>query len=91
MDNWQEGCEEIVRLLLDRGADIDSKDSEKQSLLFRACRNQYHLSVVKLLLERGANVNHKTKVGGTPLFAAIESALTVIAWSTPSLFQHGDG
>jgi ankyrin repeat protein len=48
----------VVKLLLDKGAEIEAKDSRGQTLLLRAAENG-HEAVVKLLLEYGAGVNAK--------------------------------
>lgn len=48
------GNEEIVTMLLDKGADIDIRDSEGRTPLLTAIINQ-RSAVVKLLLDHGAN------------------------------------
>jgi ankyrin repeat protein len=50
------GQEAVVKLLLERGADIDSDGKYSQTPLSLAARNGHEV-VVKLLLERGADVN----------------------------------
>ncbi|PMD61428.1 ankyrin, partial [Hyaloscypha bicolor E] len=48
--SWN-GHIEIVRLLLDRGADITAADSDRETPLYCASRNG-HIEVVRLLLDR---------------------------------------
>ena len=54
------GHESVVKLLLERGAELETKDSEGQTLLLWAARNR-HEGIVKLLLERGAELETKGK------------------------------
>jgi len=62
----------FLRLLVDRGAAVDSPENHKVgSPLFVAARFGA-LDAVRLLLERGADVNFNTE-GGTPLDAAVRS------------------
>ena len=63
----EEGHEAVVRLLLDRGADIESRDTEYgQSPLSLAARYG-HEAVVRLLLDRGADTESRSRNGMTPL------------------------
>jgi ankyrin repeat protein len=52
----------VVRLLLERGADLEFKDSGGQTPLSRAVINR-HETVVRLLLERGADLEFKDSGG----------------------------
>ncbi|OWT42470.1 NACHT and ankyrin domain protein [Pochonia chlamydosporia 170] len=61
-------CEAVVKLLLDRGADIEAKDGvyNRTPLLWAAEKG--HEAVAKLLLDRGANIKAKDGVyDRTPL------------------------
>jgi hypothetical protein len=70
------GHEAVVKLLLDKGADPDSRDkygkprlrSNPKPLLFATVNG--HEAVVKLLLEKGAEPNSEDKYGRTPLYLA---------------------
>lgn len=71
---------ELVKLLIDHGAEINAKDDWKGNmnrpdgtegwtpLIFAA--DSDHEEVVKILIERGADVNIKTKSGITALILA---------------------
>ncbi|KDN62992.1 hypothetical protein CSUB01_10458 [Colletotrichum sublineola] len=61
---------EVVRMLLDRGADVNSRTDSRQTPLFRAARNG-HLEVVQMLLDRGADVNPEEFPNETPLGANV--------------------
>lgn len=63
------GHEEIVRLLLDRGADVSIRGVGGDTALFHAARKG-EASIVALLLDKGANPNAVTRHGTTPLMAA---------------------
>lgn len=74
------GKKELVKLLIDHGAEINAKDDWKGNmnrpdgtegwtpLIFAA--DSDHEEVVKILIERGADVNVKTKSGLTALILA---------------------
>lgn len=71
-----EGQEEIVRFLLDAGADINAVSSltEATALAFAAIRGRP--SVVRVLLERGATVDMPSGSGATPLTHAASEGQT---------------
>ena len=58
-----------MRLLLDRGADVNRGDDCGQTPLWVACLKG-HLDVARLCLERGADANRATEKGTTPLAIA---------------------
>jgi ankyrin repeat domain-containing protein 50 len=60
---------ESVRLLLERGANIDSQDSSGCTTLLVAFGTG-QMKIAELLLDRGANTALKTKKGTTPLHYA---------------------
>lgn len=61
---------QIVKLLLDAGADIDIRDGWGNTPLTKACEKGY-IDAVKLLIEYGADVNYADKKGKKPLYYAI--------------------
>ncbi|RWA09407.1 hypothetical protein EKO27_g5694 [Xylaria grammica] len=68
------GHDAVVRLLLEKGPDLESKDNEYgQTPLLWAARNG-HEAVVKLLVEKGADLDSKDDLfGRTPLLWAAEN------------------
>jgi ankyrin repeat protein len=60
------GNKALVKLLLEKGAELDSKSSNGQTPLSWAAANG-HEAVVKLLLEKGAELEAKSNSGLTPL------------------------
>lgn len=57
---------EVVKYLIENGADINAKDSNGDNLLMIALEYR-ELDIVKYLLEKGANVNIKNNEGKTVL------------------------
>ena len=67
------GHETVVKLLLKKGAELESKDEEyDRTPLIWAAKNG-HERVVKLLLEKAVNVHSKDCYGQTPLSRAAEN------------------
>lgn len=62
---------EIVKMLLDRGANIDAKNQYGRTPLHNAIENK-KMEITELLLNRGANINVKSNDGITPLHIAAE-------------------
>ena len=58
-----------MQLLLDKGADIESKDNYGQTPLSWAAERG-HEAVVQLLLDKGADIESKDDDGRTPLSLA---------------------
>ena len=60
----------IIKLLIDKGADINARNDLLETALMRsACRGEYE--VVKLLIDAGADVNVTDIAGQTPLINSI--------------------
>lgn len=58
------GSEAIVNLLIDRGADIEAQDWNKETpLLAACCRENPSAPMMKLLLDKGAAIPDQTKAG----------------------------
>ncbi|KAK2600219.1 hypothetical protein QQS21_005015 [Conoideocrella luteorostrata] len=67
------GHTSVVKLLLERGADVEAKDSEYSRTPLSWAAKNGHDAVVKLLLEKDANVETKDSYGLTPLSWAAEN------------------
>ena len=63
------GCTEIVEILLNCGANVNSKDKESKTPLMLAAQFNW-IEITEMLLKKGANVNDKDKNGWTPLIEA---------------------
>lgn len=87
----QRGHDEIVKLLVEAGADVNAKDRAsaldegRQTPLHRACAAG-RLSTAKLLLELGANPDCLSQSGWTPLYLALSSKNADLAIC---LLEHG--
>ena len=66
------GREDIVKLLLENGAERDPMDQSGQTPLSRAAEEGYE-SIVQLLIDNGANVNTKDNRRRSPLSWAAEN------------------
>jgi ankyrin repeat protein len=62
---------EIVRFLLDNGANMETTDYRGRTALYVAARYG-NPKIARLLIERGANVKAKAKNGQTPLYRALD-------------------
>ena len=68
------GNAEIVKSLLEKGADLSSEDSDgKRPLYWASCNDDDDEAarICNLLLERGVDINHQATDGRTALFAAL--------------------
>jgi ankyrin repeat protein len=74
------GNESLARLLLDAGAEVDSKDKTGQTPLFAAV-SEGHGALLELLLQRGAEVDSADEDGQTPLSAAAQKGQTIMVKS----------
>jgi ankyrin repeat protein len=64
------GSLEMVDLLLDAKADVNLKDKEGTTAIFKAAQHQTDPAVIRRLLEAGANINERSDNGMTCLFGA---------------------
>ena len=78
-----------VKLLLDRGADINLKSTDKQypalMLASQYSNSTSSLETVKLLLDRGADVNARNKYGYTALIIATQDSNSTSSLETVEL------
>ena len=65
------GSPQALRILLDRGADVNARNSFEATALIWAARDPVKVS---MLLARGANVNAQSKQGRTPLIVAAQGS-----------------
>ena len=64
------GCTDIVKMLLDAGANIEHKNDQGENALISAAQ-EGNINVVKILLDAGADVNQSNTDGETALDLAI--------------------
>ena len=69
-------CEEAFNMLIQRGANVNAKNSQRETPLHKAVINpRIRMILVELLLKAGARVNESVK-GGTPLHYAVQLSRT---------------
>lgn len=71
------GHENLMKLLIGAGVDVDAKNSLDETPLHLAC-NQGSWKTVKLLIEAGADVNIMSGSQNTPLHCAVEDDCTKV-------------
>jgi ankyrin repeat protein len=81
------GSEEVARLLLDRGVDVDpvARNAMRVTPLHSAAAGR-HLGICALLLDHGADPNARQQDGFTPLHAAAQHGDAALAGL---LLKHG--
>lgn len=83
------GDKEVLELLLDRGANVNSRDEYGNTPLMKA--SQWgHLGLVKLLLERGADLALKNKYGKTALALASDNSRLDVARYLRSIINQNN-
>ena len=64
---------DMVKLLFDAGADIESKDNLFQRTPLQSAIQKNNIDIVKLLLGAGADIESKDEDGWTPLYWAVQN------------------
>jgi hypothetical protein len=83
--NYPQSLANVARLLLDRGADTDARDSRDSTPLHTMTIGG-RIEAIRVLLERGANVDAEDKQGRTPFSLAEEHQLDEVM---KLLSEHG--
>ncbi|CZR52360.1 related to 2-5A-dependent ribonuclease [Phialocephala subalpina] len=91
------GHEAVVKLLLDNGAELETKDSRIGRTPLSCAAERGHKAVVKLLLDQGAELETKDSYGRTPLSwaafhgreAVVQLLLATEGVDTNSKDNHG--
>ena len=74
------GSEALVRLLVEKGADVKVKDSDDRTpLMLQAAGDYTNPEAIHLLLQKGADANAKGKDGRTALAWALQRGETPVA------------
>ena len=73
------GTADVVRMLLDRGADVNAQETQQGQTAMMWAAAEGHTEVVRVLIERGTDVRARSKTGYAPiLFAARTGDLNLI-------------
>ena len=73
-------AEAAFRLLLNAGADINSRDNEGRTPLMYSLMQQDHGWMVPVLTSLGADINARDNAGRTPLMYAVQGYIADVAW-----------
>ena len=73
----ENGNLEIIKMLVENGAEVDATDSRDQTALQRASMKG-HIAIVAYLLDHHANVHHTDKDGVTAILLAAHAGFTGI-------------
>jgi ankyrin repeat protein len=77
--------ENIVRILIEKGADVTLKDNNGNTALHFASGSKLeNIAIAKMLIERGADVNLQNKIGNTILLSAIKK---LSGYITPTILE----
>jgi ankyrin repeat protein len=79
------GCDDLIRVLLDRSVALEARDRLGRTALALAAK-EGRTSVAELLIEKGAAIDARAISGATPLFFASEADHSAIA---KYLIAHG--
>ena len=80
------GDTKLVRMLIERGANVSLPDEYQQVPLMRAVsENSPKVEIVQLLIENGADVNAVDKNGKTPLMYAVVSPNSSFGYGSPKV------
>jgi ankyrin repeat protein len=86
--NSEETAIGMAKLLIDRGAKLDKKDSDGRTILHCAIyRNGKHIDLLRTLVEAGADVLATDSQGGTALLKAIDGS----AWDAAEFLLEKGG
>ena len=71
IDNYKKDTKEIIKILIDAGADINLQDSDANTALMLIMK-KYDYDSIKYLIEAGANINLQNRKGKTALMLILE-------------------
>lgn len=77
--NKEKAALEMIRLLIDAGADVNADGPAGTTPLAAACSQTRSVPIVEFLLNRGANVNANGYNGTSPLYQAVRKSNAAIA------------
>lgn len=72
---YEKGARDIVKLLIEGGADITQANNAGQTPLHFAAKSA-HKEIMRLLIESGGDINATDKTGKTPLIYAAQNGKT---------------
>lgn len=84
------GRDNVIRLLLGKGADVNKSSEILGSPLHAACKYGSH-NIVNLLLDKGADVNLCFEQVGSPLYSACKygrSTIVRLFWTGAQMSTH---
>jgi hypothetical protein len=65
---------DIIKLLIENGADILQRDERKNDAIIYAALYSNNANIIKLLVDYGADINSKNIISATPIIVALENS-----------------
>ena len=78
---------EILKLLIEKGCDVNTKNYSEESALHFVLKNRFDFEHLKILVENGADINVKDKNGKTALMYAYKMEVVDYLISNGAVFE----
>ena len=81
------GNNEVAKLLIDAGADVNLRNSFLMTPLHKAASHYDRISIVKLLIDKGADINAQNEYRETPLHRACSDEVVTLLVEAGSILE----
>ena len=71
----------LMKILINRGADVNLHNVNKETMLMMSCQNSDHIKISKLLIDHGADLDLQNNDGQTALmYACIYKNVEIVSY-----------